>query len=378
MAKLETVRVETDSDMESFVELPWKIYRSDSKWVPPLKKMIGRLLDSSLHPYWKFSERALFLVKRGSETLGRIAAIVDNNHNSYHHCANGAWGFFECVNDLEVAQRLFSEASEWVRWKGMTYFYGPMNPSTNYEVGLLVDGFEKRPSLMMPYNPPYYVNLLESSGFRKEKDLLSFVVDRSSPSPPEWMRQMADRVRKDARFIIRHPEMSKFQDELKLLKDVYDESWAENWGFVPMTEYELAEMAQTLVKFADPDLLFFVYYEEKPIAAAVSVPDISPILLRLNGKLGIIGLLKSLFYRKEVKGVKGLLFGVKKKYREMGIPFLAMDHTYKMFQRKPEYDYLELGWNLEENAAINQLEMDYGAKPFKRHRIYGKTFSDRW
>ncbi len=377
MSHLEIVPVERPSDLDAFIDLPWRIYKDHPNWVPPLKKVVRRLLDVTQHPYWEFSRRTLFLARRGSETVGRVAAIVDDNYNRYHGTGMGSWGFFECINDKEVAQGLFSAAEEWVADQGMTYLSGPFNPSTNYEIGLLVEGFEHRATFMMPYNPPYYLDLVEACGFRKEKDLLSFLVDESC-KPPEWMAGLAKRFKFEGKYTIRRADLGQAEAEIALVRHIYEEAWSQNWGFVPMSDGEVAEMAKELKMIADPDLIYFVCVGEEPVAVGLLVPDINPLLKRFNGKIGITGLFKYLFYRKEIDGVRGLLFGVKKEYREKGIAFVAMDYTYKLMVSKPEYKYFEMGWNLEDNYAINQLDEEYGAKLFKRYRILRKNFAHSW
>lgn len=379
MSRLEIVPVQSPADLRAFIDLPWKIYREHPNWVPPLKKVVRRMLDPLEHPYWKFSERILLLARRNSETVGRIAGIVDNNYNRYQKTGMGIWGFFECENDLDAAQGLFSSVEDWVSGKGMTYLCGPFNPSTNYEIGMLTEGFEHLATFMMPYNPPYYVELAEKCGLRKEKDLFSYIVDRNWQSP-EWMERIAERLKKDGRFTIRthSRKTSSVEEVVALIRKIYDECWSDNWGFVPTTDGEVSELAWNLEKFADEDLIFFVYFNEEPIGAALMVPDINPILKRLNGKLGLIGMLKYLIYKKEVNGVRGLLLGIKKKFQEMGVPFLLLYHALGVAYGKDQYKYLELGWNLEDNHAINQLEEEGGAKLFKKYRIFRKTCQDRW
>ena len=173
MAGLEIITVQTRSDTTYFINLPWKIYENYPLWVPPIKSLVRRLLDPVKHPFWKFSERVLFLARRGSETVGRTAGIVDGNYNQHHNTKMGAWGFFECRQDTEAAAALFKAVEDWVREKGMTFLRGPLNPSMNYECGLLIEGFEQAPTIMMSYNPPYYADLIEANGFKKEKDLIA-------------------------------------------------------------------------------------------------------------------------------------------------------------------------------------------------------------
>lgn len=371
MPALETVPVTSRSDMAAFINLPWKIYKDYPLWVPPLKKEIRKLLDTSRHPFWQFSERQLFLARRGSEVVGRIAAIVNRSFNLFHSTRSSAWGFFECVDDKEVSQALFDTAESWVRERKMTVFRGPLNPSTNYEVGVLVQGFDSRPSFMMPYNPPYYPDLVEASGFHKEKDLLSFIGYRDTYRPPDWMLRLLERIVREGRISIRPFDTKRIDEEMALTRKLYHECWAGNWGFVPMTEAEFAEVSANLLRIGDTELLFFVYWDDDPAAVALIVPDINPLLKHLNGKIGLLGLLKILLYKKKVNGLRGLLFGVKEKYRERGIPFVALDHALKKMNQS-QYQYIELGWNLEENEDINQLEAHFNASPSKRYRIYCK------
>jgi len=377
MTDIQIVQVQTPSDLNAFINLPWKLYRKHPNWVPPLKKYVRKLLDTKRHPFWQFSDQLLLLARRGSETVGRIAGIIDRNYNRYHNAGMGAWGFFECINDREVARALFSRVEDWVCGQGMTFLRGPLNPSTNYEVGLLVDGFDGLPTFMMPYNPPYYLDLVESAGFRKEKDLLSFIVDRNW-EPPEWMEALGRRLREQGSVTVRSGDVKNLHAEIALMKKIYDESWAKNWGFVPMTDDEGSELAANLVRIVDPDFAVFIFFKNEPAGVGLAVPDLNPLLKRLNGKIGLIGAIKWLLYRKEVRGLRGLLFGVKEEYRQLGLPFVGLTHALQVARGSDRYDYLELGWNLEDNEAINKLEEEGGARPHKRYRVYRKSFADRW
>jgi len=379
MSTVAIAQVEHPNDIKEFIELPWKIYQNYPNWVPPLKKYMRRLLDEQSHPYWEFASRKLFLARRNGQTVGRIAAIVDTRFNRYQKTGAGIWGFFECENDPEAAQALFSAAGDWAASQGMTYLLGPFCPSTNYEIGMLIEGFEHLATFMMPFNPPYYVELAETCHLMKEKDLLSFIVDRSWEYP-QWMLNIAEKLNNDARFSVRTPSRStdRVEDVVALIRKIYDECWADNWGFVPATEGEVQELAKELERFADEDLIFFIYFNEEPIGAALMVPDVNPLLKRLNGKIGILGPLKYLLFKKEIRGVRGLLLGIKREYQDMGVPFFLLYHALDRTKNKQQYQYLELGWNLEDNHDINQLEMDGGAKLFKKYRIYRKNLMDRW
>ncbi|MGB9618524.1 MAG: acyl-CoA N-acyltransferase, partial [Desulfomonilaceae bacterium] len=306
-------------------------------------------------------------------------AIVDTRFNRYQKTGAGIWGFFECENDPKAAQALFSAAGEWAASQGMTYLLGPFCPSTNYEIGMLIEGFEHLATFMMPFNPPYYVELAESCNLVKEKDLLSFIVDRSWEYP-QWMLHIAEKLNTDSRFSVRTPSRAsdRVEEVVALIRKIYDECWADNWGFVPATDGEVQELAKELERFADEDLIFFIYFNEEPIGAALMVPDVNPLLKRFNGKIGILGPLKYLLFKKEIRGVRGLLLGIKRQYQDMGVPFFLLYHALDRTKNKQQYQYLELGWNLEDNHDINQLEMDGGAKLFKKYRIYRKNLTDRW
>ncbi|MDO9111324.1 MAG: acyl-CoA N-acyltransferase [Desulfatirhabdiaceae bacterium] len=372
MAVIEIITVENRSDLKDFIDLPWKIYAQFPNWIPPLKKEVRRMLDPGKHPFWEFSERILFLARRGSETVGRIAGIIDRNHNAFHREQMGIWGFFECTDDPEVAAALFSSAETWARQKGMSFIRGPLNPSTNYELGLLIEGFNYPPAIMMAYNPPYYPGLVESCGFVKEKDLLAFLID-GDYRLPEWMNHLAEWIAKKGGVHIRRSRPKDADAEFAIIREIYNASWSGNWGFVPISDHEMQNIQKNVMAFADPDMVFFIYYEDEPAAFCVIFPDINPLLKRLNGRIGLLGLLKFLLYRREINGLRLLMFGVKEKYQQLGLPMLAFHHIYEVVRKKEKYRSLELGWTLEDNASINSLIEEAGAKIYKKYRIFRKS-----
>jgi hypothetical protein len=372
MESVDVTPVRRRAEMKAFIDLPWRVYHGNPNWVPPLKSRVARLLDPRRHPFWKFSERELFLARRGLEVVGRIAAIVDGNYNSYNGEKMGIWGFFECVNDAEAAVALFSAAEDWVRSKNMEFLRGPLNPSTNYEVGMLVQGFNLPPALMMSFNPSYYPELVYYCGFRKEKDLLAFHISRDY-EPPDWAIPLAERIARKGEITIRHIDPKNFEAEMILLNRVYNDCWANNWGFVPMTDEELRENAKEMIHILDHELAFLLYYREEPVGVFVCVPDINPLLKRFNGKLGITALVKKYLHWSDIIGLRILMFGVKEQYRQMGVPLVAFDHIMRVFSKHEKYQLLEAGWTLEDNDAINRLFVEGGVSPYKRYRIYRKN-----
>lgn len=375
MAGIDIIVVEGKAALKEFIDLPWSIYASYPNWVPPLKKEVGRLLDPRRHPFWEFSERVLFLARRGSETVGRIAGIVDRHYNQCHDEKMGIWGFFECTDDPEAAAALFSCVEKWIIQKGMTFLRGPLNPSMNNETGLLIEGFEYPPVVGMTYNPPYYQRLIESCGFAKEKDLLAFLID-GEYRLPDWMERLAERTAQKKGVRIRHVDPKRMDAEFALIREIYNDSWSGNWGFVPLTDNEMRDIQKSVKPFADPDLVFFIYYDEEPAAVCVIFPDINPLLKRLNGRIGLLGLFKALIYRREITGLRLLMFGIKEKYRQLGLPMLAFHHIYEVAREKKHYQDLEMGWTLEDNESINFLTEETGAKKYKRYRIFRKSLGD--
>ena len=372
MTGIEIITVESRSEIRDFIDLPWQIYAGYPHWVPPLKKDVRRLLDPRIHPFWEFSERILFLARRGAKTVGRIAGIIDRHHNEFHNEQMGVWGFFECTNDPEAASSLFSAVETWLRRKGMTFVRGPLNPSINYEAGLLIDGFEHPPALMMTYNPSYYIRLIESCGFAREKDLFSFMID-GAYRLPEWLDSLAARLARKKGIHIRPFRVKDPVPELALVREIFNDCWSDNWGYVPLSDHEIREIGRDLVKIADPDLAFFLYYEDEPAGVCVVLPDINPLLKRFNGSIGLSGLLKFFIYRREIIGLRALLFGVKEKYRQLGLPILAFSHLYEAARRKKTYRYMELGWTLEDNESINSLVEEAGARIHKKYSLFRKS-----
>ena len=370
MSDITIIQAESRKEINAFIDLPWNIYKGYENWVPPLKSAVRKLLDTRRHPFWEFSQRRLFLAKRGTETVGRIAAIVDGNFNERYSLKTGAWGFFECEDNPETASRLFSAAEQWLLSKGMDTAIGPLNPSLNYEVGLLIEGFENRPTIMMTYNPMYYQALIEGCGYNKAMDLISFYFEQIA-AIGERVRRLARRFAKRKNLTIRPFDMKKFDEDMLLLRESYNEIWSENWGFVPATEAEAAEVANDFRLIGDPELVFFMYEKDEIAGVCMFMPDINPLLQRLNGKLGLRGLITFLLNRRKMRGIRGMVLGFKKQFRGLGYPLVLVNYVERIGKQRG-YKYMELGWNLEGNEAINQFERECGGRFNNRYRIFEK------
>jgi hypothetical protein len=365
----EIQRVKDDKDMNRFIRLPWQIYKNDPHWVPPLIKDVKFKLNRSKHPFFEHARMELFLAIRQTKTLGRIVAIVDYRHNEFHKERTGFFGMFECVEDNNVAKSLFSASEQWCKNEGMNRIRGPMNLSMNDECGFLLEGFDSDPVIMMPYNPKYYLRLCERNGFVKVKDLYAYL--KGEVGVVDRIARLVERVKRKENVVVRPVNMKKFDQEVEIIKDIYNAAWELNWGFVPMTSSEMDLMAKDLKPLAEPELVLFAEVDGKPVGVSVTLPDYNQVLKKLNGKLGPINILKFLYYKKKITGLRGIVFGIKKEYRRTGINTVLYYET-EIAGAKLGYKWCEMSWNLENNDLINRFDEAVGGKLYKKYRIYEK------
>ena len=369
-----TIRpVRTKGDLKRFVDLPFVLYGDDPKWVPPLKGEVRKMLTPGRHPFWERADRELFLLMDGDRVAGRIAAIEDRNYNAYHEDTSGKWGFFECVNDQAGADLLFDAAETWLRERGLTYMHGPFNPSTNYEIGLLIEGWETPPVLMMTYNPEYYLGLIENTGHAKEKDLHAYLFE-ADHEMPAWVGKLSQRVLDKTPITTRQVDMKRLDQEVRLMNELYRAAWADNWGFVPATDAEIAIQAKEMKAIIDPEFAVFLYDGDEPVGVSVVLPDANYLLKILNGRLNPFSLWKALRHRSKMVGTRFILLGIKPGYRGVGVPLVALDQVMRRFAKAGKYQYMEVSWTLEDNVMINSLIDKLGGRLYKRYRIYRKEF----
>jgi hypothetical protein len=366
--ELQVEEVKNQQNLMSFIRFPWEIYQEDRYWVPPLIK--DQLLKfSPNHPFHSHSEMILLLAHRGEKITGRIAGIIDQNYIEFHQEKVGFFGFFESAPDAEVAGTLLSRVADWLKGHGMEKMIGPMNPSTNDECGLLIKGFDSSPCLMMPYNPPYYPSLLEGFGLKKAMDLYAYLLDKHSFQEGRLTR-ITDRLKKrEPQLWVRPLKLRDFDHELKIIKEIYNQAWSMNWGFVPLTDEEINLLAKELKPLVAPDLVLFAYWADEPVGFSVALPDYNEVLKHLNGKVGILGGLKFLYYSRKIKTVRVMLLGVKQAFRNKGVEVLLYIETFK---RGPQAGYHqgECSWILETNILMQRGIEAMGGKRYKTYRIY--------
>lgn len=368
---IETVR--TRRQLNEFMRLPWKIYRGDPHWVAPLLNQQRAMLDRRKHPFHQHAEVEYFLARRGGKAVGRIAAIVNQQHIEFHDEQAGFFGFFEAIDDQAVARELLAASGAWLRERGMIVQRGPANFSSNEEFGLLVDGFDGPPVIMMTYNPPYYERLLEGCGLVKAKDLLAYWTERDQTKLEQLPRltRIAERVNERTGITLRSVNLKRFDEEVEILKHIYNRAWQRNWGFVPFTDAEIDHTAHQLKQFIDPELCTFAFVGDEPVGVVISVPDLNLALKHANGRLLPLGLLKILWYTKvrKARRVRVMLLGVVQGYQKRGIDAALVGANIRKALAKGYRD-AEFGWVLEDNRVLINALDSWGLKPYRRYRVY--------
>jgi hypothetical protein len=370
---MEIRTITTKKEINLFIRFPWTIYRNDPLWVPPLIGERKRFLDPSKNPFYKHSEIRLFGLFKNDTMIGRIAAIINHNYNDFHQEKAGFFGFFECINDQESANLLFRTAEKFIKDQGMTVIYGPASFSSNDEYGLLVDGFDSSPVILMPYNPKYYADLIEGYGFKKAKDLYALYVD-DSLGVPERLVRGTELILKRGNFTIRPFRKNKFDEDIDIVKKIYNAAWEKNWGFVPMTEEEFDHLAKEMKNVLDPDIIFFAEHLGKPVGFSLSLPDLNQALIHVrNGRLFPFGLLKLLWYSRpgSILRIRVITFGILKEYRNLGLDVALNYHNF-VDGIKKGYHCAETSWVLEDNIAMVRPIERLGGKIYKTYRIYEK------
>lgn len=319
--------VESKRELLDFIKFPWKVYKGNPNWVPPLIFERKAFLNPLKNPFYRHADVELFIARREGDVVGTVAGIVNHRHNDFHNEKTGFFGFFEVVEDYEVAIALLSAVRDWVRERGMDRLRGPANFSTNEEVGLLVDGFEVPPAVFMTYNPFYYVGFIERFGFKKAMDLYAYEITRETykyqyEGVPEKLIRVAGLIPKRYGIKLRKVDLKDIEREIGRVKKLYNRAWEKNWGFVPMTDAEFDHMAEGLKHIADPDLIFFAEKDGEPVGFSLSVPDVCEVLIRMTGRMFPFGWLIWFIGRRKLKGFRVMAMGVLEEYRGKGFDSL--------------------------------------------------------
>lgn len=382
------------SERKRFIKVPWKIYKGDRYWVPPLISERLEFLDPSKNPSFEHIDAAFFVAKgfvtseqfakpqpgapppAGSEqTLGSIGAFVNHRHNEFHNEQVGFFGFFETVNDYDVAEPLLQTACDWVRERGMTAIRGPANFTGNDDAyAMLVDGFNARPVVLMTYNPPYYPEMVERFGFQKAMDLWAWYADMAGLGPnaenlPPKLLRIVEKVRQRSNVQIRKADFKDWDNLVEQVKKIYNSAWELNWGFVPFTDAEMDHLAKGLRQFIDPDIVFIAEIDGEPVGFSLPLPDMCIPLQHMDGRFFPLGWLKFLWYKRQIDWLRIFALGVIKEYRGRGIDALLYYETAKAAIAKG-YRHAEMSWILENNDMMNRAVRLFGAEVYKTYRVY--------
>jgi len=364
--------ITSENGLTAFIDFPHDLYKDDPNYVPEL--FIAQRELFTKHPFHEHSTVQCFLACDGDKVVGRIAAILNNRHNQYNQAAEGFFGFFDCVNDQIVANLLFAAVAEWLEERKVTKIIGPTNFSFNETAGLLIEGFEFPPVVMMPYNASFYQNLIESTGFTKKLDLLAFRFGENGyeDKSVRLLDQIQERLRRN-RIILRKIDLKNFKEEAISIREVYNKAWDKNTGFVPMTNNEFDHITKELKMILDPDFCHVAEQDGIIVGFALAIPDFNQVLKKVKrGRLLPTGLFKILWNRKKVSGIRIILLGVIDGYRKMGIEACLYGTIIKEYRRK-KLKYAEASWTLEHNHLINNAITAIKGEAYKKYRIYEKS-----
>jgi hypothetical protein len=371
--------VKTREQWREFHRLPYRIYADDTNWVPPL------LLERKLHfsvrhnPFFQHAEGEFWLARKGGRTVGRVSAQIDRLHLDQHAEACGHFGALEAINDSDVFARLLNTAERWLRQRGVTRAVGPLTFSLWGEPGLLVEGFDRPPSVMMGHAWAYYATHIESAGYEKVQDLLAYEYTRDMTFPPAAVR-ILDRAMATGQIIVRPIRKGRrcAESEIALLREILNDAWSDNWGFVPMTAAEMADIASVLKLLVQPKDIAIAEYQGRAVAFTAVIPNVNEAIRDLGGRLAPWGWAK-LLWRLKVRGVKTVrmpLMGVRREFQAsaLGAAFaLATIRATRDYNAEKGAHMGELSWILESNRRARHIVELVGARPYKRYRIYEKN-----
>jgi len=369
MNSIEIKTLHPTKDILKFIKFAWKIYKDDPYWVPPLLMDKKKILNKDKNPFFKAAQMEMFMAYKNGEPVGRIAAIKNDTHNKIHNENMGFFGFFESINNQEVANALLDKAKEWLHSKGVNAMRGPANPSSNDEFGMLLEGFEDSPRIMMTYNPKYYLDLMDNYGLKKVKDLLAYQIDNPKLLKSEKLIRVAEIARKRSNVEIKQINLKQFKSELEKVKFVYNQAWAPNWGFIPMTDEEIDNLAKELKPLVEDSLVVFAEVEGKTVAFALVMLDYNELIKDFNGRLLPFNFIKLFTQRKKIKWARVLTLGIIPEYQKRGIDALLY---YEITKRAEKIGILkgEASWILEDNEMMTRGAEVMNGEVYKKYRIY--------
>lgn len=366
---IDIIEIKSDKELMDFIKFPFNLYKNDPFYVSPLISDLRKQF-SKKNPFFLHSKVRYFIAKKDGIIAGRIVSIINYRHIEFHNENTGFFGFFESIDDQKVANALLSKVCSELKNNGMKIMRGPMNFSTNEECGFLLEGYDSPPMLLMPYNPPYYHNLMENYGMQKAKDLFAYILDT-----PDELPQKIHRVAQIAAkfgITVRQIDKKRFERDMKIFKEVYNSAWAKNWGFIPITDEELIFLGNNLKPVVVPDMTIIAEKDNEPVGFLGLLPDYNFVLKHMKGKLNPLTLIKAIYYSKRIKDLRMLLLGTKPEYRNKGVDAMLFKEAFKGVKRG-DYKRVDFSWILEDNISVQRLVEMIGGRLYKKYRIYEKT-----
>ncbi len=377
MASVEIRPVRSRRELKRFVKVPFELHRDHPQWVAPMIFERMEFLNRKKNPWFEHGEAEYLIAERDGELVGRITAQIDELWDEAQGGSDAMFGFFETVDDPAVVAALLDAATEWAAARGRTRILGPMDFTTNDEVGILIEGYELRPMILENWHPPYYKSLLEAHGFGKAMDLLMWELELGSLKEGERfdpsIHAKAEKALSDEGVTIRNIDKSNLEHEMRLFTPVYNDAWSDNWGFVPPTDAEIAFHAKILKQVLDEDWAYIAERDGEAIGAALTLPDINEVLIKMNGRLLPFGWLRFLLGKRKIERLRVFALGVKHEYHHTGVAAgLYLKHL-ETASKPGTIEGGEMGWILETNEAMNRAMEGMGGKVVKRYRIYEKA-----
>ena len=371
---MHVLEVATRAHLRRYIDFPYRLYRGHACWVPPLRVDVKAQLSPGKHPFYRHASHAFFLATHNGRDVGRMAVFHNRRHNQVYQVNVGMFGYLDVVDDVEVTAALMDAAYGWLEQFGATGIQGPYNPDINGSIGVLMDAYKAPPMVLMPYNFSYYAEHLEQLGFSKVKDMWAYEMYAASGTPQRLVN-LTEKMEDRGRYTIRKVNMKRFWDEVELIKEIYNQAWAENWGALWMDEEESTHLAKDLRLIIDPDLVYFAEVEGQVVGFSISLPNINEALAHLpDGRLFPLGLFKLLWYKRRIKSLRTLIFGILRPYRGLGIDAALYLRTFTNGIAKG-YQTGEASWILEDNALMNNAMLKLGARKTKTYRIYGRSIT---
>ncbi|UCD17218.1 MAG: N-acetyltransferase [Candidatus Zixiibacteriota bacterium] len=367
---IEIIEVSSPKLLEKFITLPFKLYAGDPNWVPPLISERRQFFNRKKNPFYRAAKTRLFLARRGNNFVGRIATCINFNHIEFHGEQVGFFGFFDSLDDYDVASKLLKVAMITLKSEGMEKMRGPANFSTNHEIGFLIEGFDSPPVVMMTYNRPYLPKLAERFGLKKVMDLHAYLITDETPIA-ERQHNLVEKIKERYKIEIRTLDLSRFDEEIDLISRLYNQAWEHNWGFVPMPKEEFEYTGRQLRDIVDPSLVLIASVDGEPAGFSLALPDINKVLIGLNGRLFPFGLVRLLWdtrIKKKIDGIRLVTMGVIPKYQKRGIDSIFYVDTYLRGVSRG-YKWAELSWILENNVLMNRAAESMGARLYKKYRL---------